>query len=84
MSKYPEELAELAAGSKSNLTELDSIKMVLAGLDLNVSESSFDSCEPQHLLHCYQLALDFGVPTAQRALAMYLSELTDTQVITKS
>lgn len=40
---------------------------------LNISALSLESCDAQELMHCYQLALDFGVPTARRALALYQS-----------
>ena len=40
---------------------------------LNIEALSLDSCGAQELMHCYQLALDFGVPTARRALALYQS-----------
>ncbi len=40
---------------------------------LNITALSLDSCDAQELMHCYQLALDFGVPTARRALALYQS-----------
>lgn len=41
---------------------------------MNVSAFSLDRCDSQELIHCYKLALDFGVPTARRALAMYQSK----------
>ncbi len=43
---------------------------------LNISALSLESCDAQELMHCYQLALDFGVPTARRALALYQSRST--------
>lgn len=43
---------------------------------LNITALSLDSCDAQELMHCYQLALDFGVPTARRALALYQSRST--------
>ncbi len=39
----------------------------------NITTLSLDSCDAQELMHCYQLALEFGVPTARRALALYQS-----------
>ncbi|MFK8067100.1 MAG: hypothetical protein AB8D52_02550 [Gammaproteobacteria bacterium] len=41
----------------------------------NISALSLDHCGSQELIHCYQLALDFGVPTARRALAIYQSRV---------
>jgi hypothetical protein len=40
---------------------------------LNITALSLESCDAQELMHCYQLALEFGVPTARRALALYQS-----------
>ncbi len=42
----------------------------------NISALSLDHCGSQELIHCYQLALDFGVPTARRALAIYQSRVS--------
>ena len=42
---------------------------------INISALSLDSSDAQQLMHCYQLALNFGVPTARRALAMYQAGL---------
>ncbi len=41
---------------------------------IKLSAASFESCDANELMHCYQIAIDFGVPTAQRALAMYQSK----------
>lgn len=40
---------------------------------INISALSLENCDAQHLVHCYQLALNFGVPTARRAIALYQS-----------
>ncbi len=42
---------------------------------INISALSLNSSDAQQLMHCYQLALDYGVPTARRALAMYQAGL---------
>ncbi len=49
---------------------------VFAEDGLNITAMSLESCDAQELMHCYQLALDFGVPTARRALALYQSKST--------
>jgi len=38
---------------------------------LNLGTFSLENCDAQELMHCYQLALDFGIPAAKRALAQY-------------
>lgn len=45
---------------------------------MNVSAFSLDRCDSQELIHCYKLAIEFGVPTARRALAMYQSDKNQT------
>lgn len=45
---------------------------------INISALSLDSSDAQQLMHCYQLALNYGVPTARRALAMYQAGLIQT------
>lgn len=80
MAKYLEEVMDLPM----SVNELTSIPHILKGLNINASEVSYDACDAQHLMHCYQLALDFGVPTAQRALALYQSESSESSTISKS
>jgi len=45
----------------------------LAESKINNSTLSLDSCDAGELMHCYQLAIEFGVPTARRALELYQS-----------
>ena len=70
--EIPEEnLSDLSHQKSTNDLQI----LAQASMDngMNISALSFESCDTQELMHCYQLALDFGVPTARRALALYQS-----------
>ena len=68
----------------SEIPKLNSVNNPLAsdrpitdsGIGMNISALSLDNCGAEELMHCYHLALEFGVPTARRALALYQSRST--------
>lgn len=64
----PSEIPELSSTSSSQALDHS-----IMDSGMNISALSLENCGAEELMHCYHLALEFGVPTARRALALYQS-----------